>query len=111
MDDDIAGLVATAEATNLAGESREMLNGDLRNSIDCAIGALDDEFITPIGLRAERVGSRPSVTFCGALAEVHLVGRLAEIDDVVDAAIQYLENAPFVFGEIVHVDGGQNAGR
>jgi hypothetical protein len=51
------------------------------------------------------------VTFCGALAEVHLVGRLAEIDDVVDAAIQYLENAPFVFGEIVHVDGGQNAGR
>ena len=43
------------------------------------------------------------------LANLHPVGRLGEIDDVVDAVI-YLENAPFVTGEILHVDGGQSAG-
>jgi NAD(P)-dependent dehydrogenase (short-subunit alcohol dehydrogenase family) len=43
------------------------------------------------------------------LAKLHPVGRLGEIDDVVDAVI-YLENASFVTGEILHVDGGQSAG-
>jgi NAD(P)-dependent dehydrogenase (short-subunit alcohol dehydrogenase family) len=45
----------------------------------------------------------------GALAKLHPVGRLGEIDDIVDAVL-YLENAPFVTGEILHVDGGQSAG-
>ena len=40
---------------------------------------------------------------------LHPLGRIGEIDDVVDAII-YLENAPFVTGEILHVDGGQSAG-
>ncbi|MFD9669877.1 SDR family NAD(P)-dependent oxidoreductase [Rhodococcus sp. NPDC059968] len=44
-----------------------------------------------------------------ALAALHPVGRLGEIDDVVDA-ILYLEHAGFVTGEILHVDGGQSAG-
>jgi NAD(P)-dependent dehydrogenase (short-subunit alcohol dehydrogenase family) len=44
-----------------------------------------------------------------ALAKLHPVGRLGTIDDVVDA-IMYLESAPFVTGEILHVDGGQSAG-
>jgi NAD(P)-dependent dehydrogenase (short-subunit alcohol dehydrogenase family) len=44
-----------------------------------------------------------------ALAKMHPVGRLGEIDDVVDAVL-FLENAPFVTGEILHVDGGQSAG-
>lgn len=43
------------------------------------------------------------------LAALHPVGRLGEVSDVVDAVI-YLENAPFVTGEILHVDGGQSAG-
>jgi DNA-binding transcriptional LysR family regulator len=37
------------------------------------------------------------------------VGRMGEVSDIVDAVI-YLENAPFVTGEILHVDGGQSAG-
>ncbi|NYF59896.1 SDR family NAD(P)-dependent oxidoreductase [Micromonospora purpureochromogenes] len=45
-----------------------------------------------------------------ALAGLHPVGRIGETSDVVDAVI-YLESAPFVTGEILHVDGGQNAGR
>jgi NAD(P)-dependent dehydrogenase (short-subunit alcohol dehydrogenase family) len=44
-----------------------------------------------------------------ALAKLHPVGRLGEIADIVDAVL-YLENAPFVTGEILHVDGGQSAG-
>ncbi|ANW65722.1 3-oxoacyl-ACP reductase [Mycobacterium sp. djl-10] len=44
-----------------------------------------------------------------ALAALHPVGRLGEISDVVEA-VRYLETAPFVTGEILHVDGGQSAG-
>jgi NAD(P)-dependent dehydrogenase (short-subunit alcohol dehydrogenase family) len=47
--------------------------------------------------------------FCDTLAKLHPVGRLGEVDDVVDAVL-YLENAGFVTGEILHVDGGQSAG-
>ena len=37
------------------------------------------------------------------------VGRVGEVSDIVDAVV-YLENAPYVTGEILHVDGGQSAG-
>lgn len=43
------------------------------------------------------------------LAQLHPVGRVGEVADVVDAVL-YLESAPFVTGEILHVDGGQSAG-
>jgi NAD(P)-dependent dehydrogenase (short-subunit alcohol dehydrogenase family) len=43
------------------------------------------------------------------LGALHPVGRMGEVSDVVDAVI-YLETAPFVTGEILHVDGGQSAG-
>jgi len=43
------------------------------------------------------------------LATMHPLGRMGEIDDVVEA-ILYLEQAGFVTGEILHVDGGQSAG-
>ncbi len=43
------------------------------------------------------------------LSALHPVGRMGDIADVVDA-VAYLEGAPFVTGEILHVDGGQSAG-
>jgi len=43
------------------------------------------------------------------LAGLHPLGRMGDISDIVDAIV-YLENAPFVTGEILHVDGGQSAG-
>jgi NAD(P)-dependent dehydrogenase (short-subunit alcohol dehydrogenase family) len=43
------------------------------------------------------------------LAGLHPMGRVGEVSDVVDAVL-YLENAPFVTGEVLHVDGGQSAG-
>jgi NAD(P)-dependent dehydrogenase (short-subunit alcohol dehydrogenase family) len=50
-----------------------------------------------------------SVEEYARLAALHPVGRLGEISDIVDA-ILYLEEASFVTGEILHVDGGQSAG-
>ncbi|MBQ0997656.1 SDR family NAD(P)-dependent oxidoreductase [Streptomyces sp. RK62] len=44
-----------------------------------------------------------------AFAELHPVGRMGEVSDIVDAVV-HLENAHFVTGEILHVDGGQNVG-
>jgi NAD(P)-dependent dehydrogenase (short-subunit alcohol dehydrogenase family) len=43
------------------------------------------------------------------LAKLHPVGRMGETRDVVDA-VMFLEGAPFVTGEVLHVDGGQSAG-
>jgi NAD(P)-dependent dehydrogenase (short-subunit alcohol dehydrogenase family) len=43
------------------------------------------------------------------LADLHPLGRVGELSDVVDG-ILYLERAPFVTGEILHIDGGQSAG-
>jgi NAD(P)-dependent dehydrogenase (short-subunit alcohol dehydrogenase family) len=43
------------------------------------------------------------------LAKMHPVGRMGETQDVVEAVL-FLESAPFVTGEILHVDGGQSAG-
>ena len=43
------------------------------------------------------------------LAALHPVGHMGEVDDIVGAVL-FLETAPFVTGEILHVDGGQSAG-
>lgn len=44
-----------------------------------------------------------------ALDAMHPVGHMGEMSDIVDAVL-YLDSAPFVTGDILHVDGGQSAG-
>jgi NAD(P)-dependent dehydrogenase (short-subunit alcohol dehydrogenase family) len=44
-----------------------------------------------------------------ALGGLHPMGHMGEMSDIVDAVL-YLDSAPFVTGEILHVDGGQSAG-
>ncbi|TDN61205.1 SDR family oxidoreductase [Paraburkholderia sp. BL10I2N1] len=44
-----------------------------------------------------------------ALGALHPVGHMGEMSDIVQAVL-YLDSAPFVTGEILHVDGGQSAG-
>ena len=44
-----------------------------------------------------------------ALGKLHPMGHMGEMSDIVNA-VQFLESAPFVTGEILHVDGGQSAG-
>jgi NAD(P)-dependent dehydrogenase (short-subunit alcohol dehydrogenase family) len=43
------------------------------------------------------------------MGALHPVGRVGEIEDVVGGVL-YLEAAPFVTGEVLHIDGGQSAG-
>lgn len=45
-----------------------------------------------------------------SLAKLHPLGRMGEIDEVADAVL-FLERSSFITGEILHVDGGQSAGR
>jgi NAD(P)-dependent dehydrogenase (short-subunit alcohol dehydrogenase family) len=42
-------------------------------------------------------------------AALHPIGRVGQVQDVVGGVL-YLESAPFVTGEILHIDGGQSAG-
>jgi NAD(P)-dependent dehydrogenase (short-subunit alcohol dehydrogenase family) len=44
-----------------------------------------------------------------ALGALHPMGHMGEMSDI-SQAVMYLENAPFVTGETLHVDGGQIAG-
>jgi NAD(P)-dependent dehydrogenase (short-subunit alcohol dehydrogenase family) len=44
------------------------------------------------------------------LAGLHPLKRMGEIHEIVDAVL-YLESAGFVTGEVLHVDGGQHAGK
>jgi NAD(P)-dependent dehydrogenase (short-subunit alcohol dehydrogenase family) len=43
------------------------------------------------------------------LAGLHPLGRMGDVQEIVDAVL-YLESAPFVTGETLHVDGGAHAG-
>ena len=51
----------------------------------------------------------PEPSSYAGMADLHPLGRLGEISDVVDG-ILYLERATFVTGETLHIDGGQAAG-
>lgn len=44
-----------------------------------------------------------------ALASLHPLGRMGEVQEVVDA-ILYLDSAKFITGETLHMDGGAHAG-
>ena len=63
--------------------------------------------VNTVSLGVIRTPMNPDVT--PELVARHPLGRMGEVDDVVDA-IMYLESASFVTGEILHVDGGQSAG-
>jgi NAD(P)-dependent dehydrogenase (short-subunit alcohol dehydrogenase family) len=64
--------------------------------------------VNAVALGVIKSPMHPSETHA-QLDELHPVGHMGEISDVVDA-ILYLESAGFVTGEILHVDGGQSAG-
>ena len=44
------------------------------------------------------------------LGAIHPIGRMGETSDIANA-ILFLDSAPFITGEILHVDGGLSAGR
>ena len=82
--------------------------------VNSATKALAIEYATR-GVRVNAVAPgviktpmHPAQTY-EALAKLHPMRRMGEIQDIVDAVL-FLESAGFVTGEILHVDGGQSAG-
>jgi NAD(P)-dependent dehydrogenase (short-subunit alcohol dehydrogenase family) len=92
-----------------------VLASSTKGGLSAATRALALEYATR-GIRVNAVS--PSATKTpmhpvethDALASFQPLGRMAEVSDIVGAVL-FLESAPFVTGEILHVDGGQSAGQ
>jgi NAD(P)-dependent dehydrogenase (short-subunit alcohol dehydrogenase family) len=52
----------------------------------------------------------PADSYEGLDDQLPPLGRIGQVSDVVDA-ILFLESSPYITGEILHIDGGQTAGR
>jgi NAD(P)-dependent dehydrogenase (short-subunit alcohol dehydrogenase family) len=68
------------------------------------------------GIRANAVAPgiiqtpvHPAESYAGLGDRLPPLGRVGQVSDIVGAVL-YLESAPYITGEVVHVDGGQNAG-
>ncbi len=64
--------------------------------------------VNAVALGVIETPEHDSSSYAG-MAALHPVGRIGQIADVSDG-ILYLEQATFVTGEILHIDGGQTAG-
>jgi NAD(P)-dependent dehydrogenase (short-subunit alcohol dehydrogenase family) len=64
--------------------------------------------VNAVSLGVIRTPLHDAASYAGMEA-LHPLGRVGEVSDVVDG-ILYLEQATFVTGEILHIDGGQAAG-
>jgi NAD(P)-dependent dehydrogenase (short-subunit alcohol dehydrogenase family) len=86
-----------------------------KGGLSAATKALALEYASR-GIRVNAVSPSATKTWASAnethAASVSLqpLGRVGQISDVVGAVL-YLEFAPFVTGEIMHVDGGESAGQ
>jgi NAD(P)-dependent dehydrogenase (short-subunit alcohol dehydrogenase family) len=52
----------------------------------------------------------PADSYDGLGDQLPPLGRVGQVSDVV-AGILFLESSPYITGEILHIDGGQIAGR
>ncbi len=64
--------------------------------------------VNAVSLGIIRTPERDPAAYAG-LGDFHPLGRVGEVADVVGGVL-YLEQAPFVTGETLHIDGGQAAG-
>ena len=104
--------------TTLADQANSQVHAVLaaltKGGLNAATRLLAIEYATR-GIRANAVAPgiirtpmHPPETHA-ALDRMHPIGHMGEISDIVQAVL-YLEGAPFVTGEVLHVDGGQSAG-
>jgi len=106
--------VSTSLVDHALSKSPSALASLTKGGLNAVTRALAIEYaardirVNAVALGVIRTPMHPPETHA-ALAKLHPLGRMGEIDDVVQAII-YLENASFVTGEILHVDGGQSAG-
>jgi len=64
--------------------------------------------VNAVSLGVIKTAAHDASSYTG-MAALHPVGRVGEVEDVVGGVL-YLESAPFVTGEVLHIDGGQSAG-
>jgi NAD(P)-dependent dehydrogenase (short-subunit alcohol dehydrogenase family) len=56
------------------------------------------------------IQTHPAASYAALGDQLPPLGRVGQVSDIVDG-ILFLESAPYITGEILHVDGGQTAGR
>ncbi|MBR0797737.1 SDR family oxidoreductase [Bradyrhizobium jicamae] len=96
----------TSVPSVLASLTKGALNAATRSlAIECAGGGVRVNAVSPGIIKTPM---HPAEAH-SALARLHPMGRMGEASDIVEA-VMYLDRAPFVTGEILHVDGGQAAG-
>jgi NAD(P)-dependent dehydrogenase (short-subunit alcohol dehydrogenase family) len=64
--------------------------------------------VNAVSLGVVRTPLHDAGSYAG-MAALHPLGRVGDVSDVVDGVL-YLQQATFVTGEILHIDGGQAAG-
>jgi NAD(P)-dependent dehydrogenase (short-subunit alcohol dehydrogenase family) len=64
--------------------------------------------VNAVSLGVIKTPTHDASSYAG-MGALHPLGRVGAIGDVVGGVL-YLESAPFVTGEILHIDGGQSAG-
>ena len=106
--------ISTTLAENANSEVPAALAALTKGGLVAATRSLAIEYaargirLNAVSLGVIKTSMHPPESYAG-LDRLHPLGRMGEVSDVVDA-ILYLESAPFVTGEILHVDGGQSAG-
>jgi NAD(P)-dependent dehydrogenase (short-subunit alcohol dehydrogenase family) len=106
--------VTTALVTHANSNVPSVLASLTKGGIDAATRSLAIEYAKR-GIRANAIAPgiikspMHPVESHSALDGMHPLGHMGEMSDIVNA-ILYLDGAPFVTGETLHVDGGQSAG-
>ena len=105
--------VTTSLADKADSKTPAALTALTKGGLGAATRSLAIEYASR-GIRVNAVAlgvirTTDDLTSYAGMAELHPLGRLGEIGDVVDGVL-YLERATFVTGEILHIDGGQSAG-
>jgi NAD(P)-dependent dehydrogenase (short-subunit alcohol dehydrogenase family) len=104
--------VSTTLAEYAESKTPAALQSLTKGGLAAVTGSLAIEYASR-GLRVNAVSlgvikTHDDSSYAGMCA-LHPIGRVGEIEDVVGGVL-YLESAPFVTGEILHIDGGQSAG-
>jgi NAD(P)-dependent dehydrogenase (short-subunit alcohol dehydrogenase family) len=105
--------VTTSLADNADSQRPAALPALTKGGLAAATRSLAIEYASR-GIRVNAVAlgvirTRDDPASYAGMANLHPLGRLGEISDVVDGVL-YLEQATFVTGETLHIDGGQAAG-
>jgi NAD(P)-dependent dehydrogenase (short-subunit alcohol dehydrogenase family) len=105
--------VTTSLVEHASSKEPSALTSLTKGGLTAVTRALAIEY-APRGVRVNAVAlgvirTAPYPASYEGAAELHPIGRVGEVSDVV-GGILYLEQASFVTGEILHIDGGQTAG-